>query len=118
MGARLKQGDLVVVISGKDKGKQGKIAKLLLEDQKVVVEGVNMIKRHMRPTQKAPQGGIVEKEAPIFASKVMPVDPKTGKGTRVRFKADAKGNKVRVAVKSGDEIPSAKAAKNSKKSEG
>ena len=105
MAARLRKGDLVVVISGKDKGKQGKVARYLAEVDKVVVEGVNLIKRHTKPTPRNPQGGIVEREQAFFASKVMPVDPKTGKGTRVRFKTDAKGNKIRVAVKSGDEIP-------------
>ena len=105
MAARLRKGDLVVVISGKDKGKQGKVARILAEDDKVVVEGINLVKRHTKPTPRNPQGGIVEREQAIFASKVMPVDPKTGKGTRVRFKTDEKGNKVRVAVKSGDEIP-------------
>ena len=105
MGARLKKGDLVVVISGKNKGRQGKIARILADYDRVVVEGVNLIKRHLKPTAKAPQGGILEKEAPLHASKVMPVDPKTGKPTRVRFKTDAKGNKIRVAVKSGEELP-------------
>ena len=105
MAARLRKGDLVVVISGKDKGKQGKIARLLLDDDKVVVEGINLIKRHTKPTPRNPQGGIVEREQAIFACKVLPVDPKTGKGTRIRFKTDEKGNKVRLAVKSGDEIP-------------
>ena len=106
MGARLKTGDLVVVISGKNKGKQGKIARILADPDRVVVEGVNLIKRHLKPTAKAPQGGILEKEAPLHASKVMPVDPKTGKPTRVRFSTDAKGNKTRIAVKSGEELPS------------
>ena len=105
MAARLRKGDLVVVISGKDKGKQGKVARILADDDKVVVEGVNLVKRHTKPTPRNPQGGIVEREQAIFASKVMPVDPKTGKGTRVRFKTDEKGNKVRVAVKSGEDIP-------------
>jgi large subunit ribosomal protein L24 len=104
MAARLKKGDLVVVISGKNKGKQGKIARILVEDDRVIVEGVNLVKRHMRPTPKNPQGGILEKEAPLHACKVMPVDPKTGKGTRVRFGVDAKGHKHRVAVKSGEEL--------------
>jgi large subunit ribosomal protein L24 len=104
MAARLRKGDQVVVISGKNKGKQGKIARVL-EDDRVVVEGVNLIKRHMRPTPKNPQGGILEREAPLAACKVMPLDPKTGKPTRVRFKTDAKGHKTRVAVKSGDELP-------------
>jgi large subunit ribosomal protein L24 len=105
MAARLRKGDLVVVISGKNKGKQGKVARVLAESDRVVVEGVNLIKRHMRPTPRDPSGGILEKEAPLHASKVMPVDPKTGKGTRVRFKTDEKGHKVRIAVKSGEELP-------------
>ncbi len=107
MAARLKKGDTVVVISGKDKGKQGKITKILAEDDKVVVEGVNLVKRHTRPTPRNQSGGIIEKEAPIFACKVMPVDPKTGKGTRVRFKIEDNGKKIRVAAKSGEEIVSA-----------
>ena len=104
MAARLRKGDEVVVISGKDKGKKGKIKAVLVEDDKVIVEGLNLVKRHMRPTPRNPQGGILEKEAPIHACKVMPVDPKTGKGTRVRFKVEG-NKKVRVAVKSGDELP-------------
>jgi large subunit ribosomal protein L24 len=105
MSARLHKGDLVVVISGREKGKTGKIARLMIEDEKVVVEGLNLIKRHTRPTPKNPQGGIVEREAPMHACKVMPVDPKTGKGTRVSAGKDAKGNKTRVA-KSGEQIVS------------
>jgi large subunit ribosomal protein L24 len=106
MAARLRTGDEVVVITGKDKGKKGKIARIL-EDDKVVVEGINLIKRHMRPTPKNPQGGILEREAAMQASNVMLIDPKTGKGTRVSFKVDDKGNKVRIA-KSGEEIPTPK----------
>jgi large subunit ribosomal protein L24 len=105
MSARLKTGDLVVVISGKNKGRQGKIARILADSDRVVVEGVNLIKRHLKPTARSPQGGILEKEAPLHASKVMPVDPKTGKPTRVRFSTDAKGQKTRIAVKSGEELP-------------
>jgi large subunit ribosomal protein L24 len=115
MAARLRTGDLVVVISGKDKGKQGKVARILAEDDKVVVEGINMIKRHTRPNPKNQQGGIVEREAPMFASKVMPVDPETGKGTRVRAGKDDKGNKTRIAVKSGKTI--ANPAKSEAKAE-
>ncbi len=103
MHARLRKGDEVIVISGKDKGKKGKIARLFVEEGKVIVEGVNLVKRHLRPNAKNPQGGILEKEAPIFASKVMPIDPKTGKGTRVRMGKDEKGKKIRVA-KSGEAI--------------
>ena len=104
MAARIRKGDTVVVISGKDKGKTGKIKQILAEEGRVVVEGVNMVKRHMRPTPRSPSGGILEREQPISASKVMPVDPKTGKGTRVRFQTLENGKKVRIA-KSGEEIP-------------
>lgn len=100
---RVQRGDLVVVISGKYKGKQGRVKQVLVEDGKVIIEGVNLVKRHMRPTPTAPEGGILEKEAPIWASKVMPVDPETGKGTRVRIRVSENGAKTRVA-KSGAEI--------------
>jgi large subunit ribosomal protein L24 len=105
MAARIRKGDAVVVISGKDKGKTGKVMRVLREDDRLVVEGINLVKRHMRPTPRNPAGGILEREQPIHACKVMPVDPKTGKGTRVRFKSLANDKKVRVAVKSGEEIP-------------
>jgi large subunit ribosomal protein L24 len=105
MSARVRKGDNVVVISGKDKGKKGKVMRVLREDDRVVVEGINLVKRHMRPTPRNPSGGIVEREQPIHACKVMPVDPKTGKGTRVRFKSLENGKKVRVAATSGEEIP-------------
>ncbi len=105
MAARVRKGDVVVVISGKDKGKKGKITRIYVEDERVVVEGVNLVKRHTRPTPRSPSGGIIEREQPLHASKVMPVDPKTGLGTRVRFKTTDDGKKVRVAVKSGEELP-------------
>jgi large subunit ribosomal protein L24 len=105
MAARIRKGDNVVVISGKDKGKTGKVLRVLREDDRVVVQGVNLVKRHMRPTPRNPSGGILEREQPLHASKVMPVDPQSGKGTRVRYKTLENGKKVRVAVKSGDEIP-------------
>jgi large subunit ribosomal protein L24 len=95
---RLVLGDLVRVMRGNDKGKQGRVTRVLRERDAVVVEGVNLIKRHMKATAQRP-GGILEVEAPIHASKVMPVDPETGKGTRVRVKIEG-GKKVRVA-KSG-----------------
>lgn len=108
MAARLRKGDNVVVISGKDKGKTGRVKAVLREEDKVIIEGLNLVKRHMRPTPRNPQGGILEKEAPMHACKVMPVDPKTGKGTRVRFKVEGE-KKVRVAAKSGEEIVAASA---------
>jgi large subunit ribosomal protein L24 len=98
---RLQRGDLVRVTRGNDKGKQGRIKRVLAESNKVVVEGVNLIKRHMKATaQRA--GGILEIEAPLQASNVMPIDPQTGKPTRVRVKLQD-GKKVRIA-KSGAEI--------------
>ncbi len=107
---RLQKGDMVVVISGKDKGKKGKVMRLFADDDKVIVEGVNLVKRHMRPNPRMQQGGILEREQPLHASKVMLVDPSTGKGTRVRVKTDDKGVKTRIAVKSGEEIPSPRKA--------
>ena len=98
---RLKVGDLVQVISGKDKGKQGKITKILKDEDRVVVEGIRVQTRHMKPTQRS-QGGKITKEAAISASKVMPVDPQSGKPTRVKIKVEG-GKKVRVA-KSGAEL--------------
>ena len=100
---RLKVGDLVQVISGKDKGKQGKITKILADDGKVVVEGINTVTRHQRPTPRNQQGGKITKDAPIQASNVMPIDPTTGKPTRVSVKKAEDGTKTRVA-KSGAAI--------------
>jgi large subunit ribosomal protein L24 len=105
MSARIRKGDNVVVMSGRDKGKTGKVLVVNHEENRVVVQGINLVKRHSRPTPRNPSGGIVEREQAIHASKVMPVDPKTGKGTRVRVKTLEGGKKVRVAVKSGEEIP-------------
>ena len=114
MSARLRKGDTVVVISGKDKKKTGEVIQILAEDNKVLVKGINVVKRNMRPTQRNQQGGIVEKELPIHASKVMPIDPKTGKGTRVKVKietlANGKKSATRIA-KSGEAIPTAAAGK-------
>ena len=101
--ARIKKGDSVVVLSGKDKGRTGTVAKVMPKDGKVVVAGVNVITRHRKPSQTNPQGGLERKEAPLHASKVALADPKDGKPTRVRFETKD-GKKVRVAVKSGETI--------------
>ncbi|ACQ70548.1 50S ribosomal protein L24 [Exiguobacterium profundum] len=98
----VKKGDTVQVMSGKDKGKQGVILKAMPSKNRVVVEGVNVMKKHAKPSQANPQGGILEIEAPIHVSNVMPLDPKTGKPTRVGFKV-VDGKKVRVA-KSGESL--------------
>ena len=101
--AKIKKGDQVVVLSGKDKGKTGTVTKVLPKDGKVVVQGANIIARHRKPSQTNPQGGIDRAEAPMFISKVAIADPKDGKPTRVRFE-EKDGKKVRVAVKSGETI--------------
>lgn len=98
----VKKGDTVIVISGNYKGKQGTVLKVNTKDNRVVVEGVNVVSRHTRPSQANPDGGIIKKEAPIDASNVMLVDPKTNKPTRVHFE-EKDGKKVRVA-KSGSVI--------------
>ena len=99
-----KVGDEVVVIAGSDKGKKGKILKTLRSENRVVVEGVHVIKKHQKPTGQA-EGGIVEMEAPINASNVMIIDPKTKKRTRIGHTTDEKtGKKVRIAKKSNEKI--------------
>ena len=102
---RLRVGDLVVVISGREKGKTGRVSRLIRDEDRVVVEGVNVVTRHNRPTPRNPQGGKVTKEAPLHVSKVMPVDPKTEKPTRVKVKQGDDGKKTRIA-KSGEAITS------------
>jgi large subunit ribosomal protein L24 len=97
---RLKVGDLVQVISGKDRGKQGRVTKILEEDDKVLVEGINTVTRHQKPNARNQEGGKITKEAPLYASKVMPVDPNTGKPTRVKIRVGEDGKKTRVG-KSG-----------------
>jgi large subunit ribosomal protein L24 len=94
--AKIKKGDKVVVLSGKDKGKHGEVTK-------AIVSGVNIITRHKKPTQGNPQGGLERTEAPLHVSKVALEDPKTGRATRVRFEV-RDGNKVRVAARSGETI--------------
>jgi large subunit ribosomal protein L24 len=100
--AKIKKGDRVIVLSGKDKGKTGTVSLSMPKDGKVVVEGVNIATRHRKPTQTEPQGGLVRHEAPLHVSKVAHVTA-DGKPTRVRFETQD-GKKVRVAVKSGDKI--------------
>ena len=102
MAAKIKKGDRVVVLTGKDKGRQGAVLKVLPQEQRVVVEGLNIVQRHTRPTQFDPQGGIKNKEAPIHVSNVAVVDSQ-GKPTRVGFRGEGK-DKVRVAKTTGEVI--------------
>ena len=101
--SKIKKGDRVVVLSGKDKGRTGDVLKAMPKEGKVIVSGVNVHARHRKPSQVNPQGGIERKEAPLHVSKVAVADPKTGKATRVRFE-ERDGKKVRVAAKSGELI--------------
>ena len=100
----IKSGDTVVVLSGKDKGKQGKVMSVMPEQRKVIVEKVNMVSRHTKPRQQGEQGGILQKEAPIYACKVQHVCPKCGKPTRPASKVGKDGKRVRVCKKCGAEI--------------
>ena len=100
---RIKKGDKVIILSGKDKGKTGEVTRSMPKDGKVVVSGVNIATRHRKPSQTNPQGGLERKEAPMHISKVAIADPKDGKATRVRFEL-AGDKKVRVAVRSGEKI--------------
>lgn len=100
----VRRGDEVIVIAGKDKGKQGEVLKVLTSESRVIVRGVNIIKRHTRPSAENPQGGRIEKEASIHVSNVMHRDPESGKATRMGRKVLKDGQKVRFAKKSGQTI--------------
>lgn len=99
-----KVGDKVVVIAGKDKGKEGKIIKTLKNDNKIVVEGINMVTKHVKPSAQNENGGIIKVEAPIHASNVMILDPKTKKRTRIAHEIDENGKKHRISVKSKERL--------------
>jgi large subunit ribosomal protein L24 len=99
--AKIKKGDKVVVLTGRDKGKEGEVLRVLIDQERVVVQGVSMVKRHTRPGAGQP-GGIIDKEGTIHISNVALIDPKSSKPTRVGFKILADGKKVRVARRSGE----------------
>jgi large subunit ribosomal protein L24 len=103
MAAKIRKGDNVVVLTGRDSGKSGEVAKVFPSENRAVVLGVNMVKRHQRQTQTQ-EGGIISKEAPIHLSNIAIADPKDGKPTRVGFKVLEDGRKVRFAKRSGDLI--------------
>lgn len=103
MAAKIKKGDRVVVLTGKDKGRTGQVLQVLPTEERVLVQGINIVQRHTRQSQANPQGGIINKEASLHISNVAHVDPTTGKPTRVGFRIDG-DKKVRVAKKSGEAI--------------
>ena len=102
--SRLKSGDLVEVVSGAEKGKRGKVLRVDRSSRRITVQGVNMVYKHLRKSQKHPQGGRIQLEAALDVSNVLLVDPKSGKPTRIRMKVDGDGKKVRVSVKSGEPV--------------
>ncbi|MEM1353651.1 MAG: 50S ribosomal protein L24 [Planctomycetota bacterium] len=103
MARHVRSGDEVIVTAGADKGQRGKVLRVMVKEERVLVEGVNVRRKHLRPSQQNPQGGVVSLEMPIHISNVAPVD-KNGKPTRVRFITKEDGSKVRVAVTTGEEL--------------
>ena len=99
----IKKGDTVYVNAGNDKGKTGKVLSMILDKDRAIVEGINMVSKHTKPNAKQPQGGIIKKEAGIHISNLQLIDPQSGKATRVGYKM-VDGKKVRYAKKSGEEI--------------
>jgi len=104
MAAKIKKGDYVIVLSGNDKGRKGEVLSVSPKEERVVVKGVRLVKRHVKPNQAEPEGGIKTFEAPIHVSNVAHIDPKDNAPTRVGFKVLKDGKKVRVAKKSGEVI--------------
>ena len=100
---KIRKNDTVVVLAGEDKSKTGKVLKVLVEKQRAIVEGVNIVNKSTKPSAKNPQGGFVKQEAPIHISNLSLIDPKSGKATRVAVKHEGK-NVIRIAKKSGEEI--------------
>ncbi len=100
----IKKGDTVFVNAGEDKGKTGRVLEVDVEKKRAIVEGINFVSRHTKPNAKSPQGGILKKEAPVHISNLNPLDPKSGKATRVGRVRNEKGKLVRISKKSGEEI--------------
>ncbi len=99
---KIKKGDVVVVISGKDKGREGTVSRVMPRDNKVIVDGINVVKKHQKPSGSNRQGGIIDRDMPIDASNVMLVHK--GKPTRIGFKVDKDGKKIRIARSTGEEV--------------
>ena len=101
---KIKKGDTVYVLSGEDRGRQGRVLEVLPKKGRAIVEGINIVSKSAKPSAKHPQGGIIKMEAPLHISNLSLLDPKSGKPTRVGFRKDEKGNTVRYSKKSGEEI--------------
>ncbi|MEX2673105.1 MAG: 50S ribosomal protein L24 [Phycisphaeraceae bacterium] len=112
MARHVRQGDLVMVNTGNDRGKTGHVLRVDPKKEQVYVEGMNVRKKHVRPTQQNPQGGRIDKEMPIHISNVQPVSPSSGKATRVRFEVKPDGSKVRLAAAGGDMLSTLRKARN------
>ena len=108
MSTHVKKGDMVVVLAGDDKGRTGEVMSVYPRDSKVLVQGVNRVFKHLKPSRQHPRGGRIQKEMPIHISNVLPLDPKTSKPTRVAFVTNADGVKERVAKKSGQVLGAVK----------
>lgn len=106
MPRRIRKGDMVAVVSGNDRGKRGRVLRVLPSKQRVVIEGVNFVHKHLRKSQQHPQGGRIRREAPVHLSNVMPVDPETNRPTRVSAKVE-NGKRMRVGIRSGQVVGSA-----------
>jgi large subunit ribosomal protein L24 len=100
----IKKGDTVIVNTGTSKGQKGRVLEVITKTERAIVEGVNMMKKHTKPNAESPQGGIIEKEAPVHISNLMLVDPKSGEATRIGRRLDDNGKLVRFSKKSGEEI--------------
>jgi len=100
----IKKGDTVYVLAGEDRGKEGRVLKVLVQKQKAIVEGINIVTKATKPNAQHPQGGLVKMEAPVHISNLSLIDPKSGKPTRISCRRDEKGNVIRIAKKSGEEI--------------
>jgi large subunit ribosomal protein L24 len=107
----VKKGDVVVVITGDDKGKTGEVLRVFVDRDKVLVQGVNRVYKHLRPSRQHPQGGRIQKEMPIAMSNVLPLDPKTNQPTRVGFRVNEDGSKERIARRSGESLGPVRKAK-------
>ncbi len=104
-GLKIKKGDRVVVLSGKDKGKEGEVSRVYPEKGLVIVDGVNVAKKHQKPTQQTMQGGIIDRDMPIQVSNVAVVSPEDGRATRVGYRFEPDGTKVRICKRTGADIP-------------